>query len=485
MTPTLILVIISLYFLLLIAISWFTGRKSDNQSFFLANKSAPWYIVAFGMIGSSLSGVTFVSIPGTVASQSFSYMQLVLGYLLGYLVIIKVLLPLYYKMNLTSIYAYLKQRFGFFSHRTGAAFFLLSRTIGSSFRLYLVAMVLDTFVFAAWGVPFWVTVVVTIVLIWLYTFRSGIKTILWTDTLQTAFLVGSVILSIGIIGQELNLSLAEMTKTLQQSPMSQVFFWEWQGSQNFFKMFFSGAFITIVMTGLDQDMMQKNLSCRSLKDAQKNMMWFSIVLVFVNLLFLCLGALLYIYAENKGIALPGKSDELFPMLALQHFAPIAGFTFIVGLIAAAYSSADSALTALTTSFCVDFLGFDDKKGDVKTRMRVHIAMSLVLGIQILLFHSLHNDSLITQLFKVAGYTYGPLLGLFAFGLFTNRVVKDKWVPLVAILSPVICYILQVNSEAWLWGYKFGFELLILNGAITFAGLRLLAVPGKFVTKELL
>jgi len=485
MTPTLILVIISLYFLLLIAISWFTGRKSDNQSFFLANKSAPWYVVAFGMIGSSLSGVTFVSIPGTVASQSFSYMQLVLGYLLGYFVIIKVLLPLYYKMNLTSIYAYLKQRFGFYSHRTGAAFFLLSRTIGSSFRLYLVAMVLDTFVFAAWGVPFWVTVVVTIVLIWLYTFRSGIKTILWTDTLQTAFLVGSVIISIAIIGEDLNLSLATMAETLNASPMTQVFFWDWQGSQNFFKMFFSGAFITIVMTGLDQDMMQKNLSCRSLADAQKNMMWFSIVLVFVNLLFLCLGALLYIYADTKGIALPAKSDELFPMLALQHFAPIAGFTFIIGLIAAAYSSADSALTALTTSFCVDFLGFDEQKGDVKTRMRVHIGMSLVLGLQILLFHSLHNDSLITQLFKVAGYTYGPLLGLFAFGLFTNYVVKDKWVPLIAILSPVICYILQLNSEAWLWGYKFGFELLILNGAITFLGLRLLAVRGKFVTKALL
>lgn len=321
------------------------------------------------MIGSSLSGVTFVSIPGTVASQSFSYMQLVLGYLLGYFVIIKVLLPLYYKMNLTSIYAYLKQRFGFFSHKTGAAFFLLSRTIGSSFRLYLVAMVLDTFVFAAWGVPFWVTVVVTIVLIWLYTFRSGIKTILWTDTLQTAFLVGAVIISIAIIGQDLNLSLAGMAETLQASPMSQVFFWDWQGSQNFFKMFFSGAFITIVMTGLDQDMMQKNLSCRSLADAQKNMMWFSIVLVFVNLLFLCLGALLYIYAENKGIALPAKSDELFPMLALQHFAPLAGFTFIIGLIAAAYSSADSALTALTTSFCVDFLGFDEKKGTSKHECR--------------------------------------------------------------------------------------------------------------------
>ncbi len=485
MTPTLILLIISLYFLLLIGISCFTGRKADNQSFFLANKAAPWYVVAFGMIGSSLSGVTFVSIPGTVASQSFSYMQLVLGYLLGYFVIIRVLLPLYYKMNLTSIYAYLEQRFGFWSHRTGASFFLLSRTIGSSFRLYLVAMVLDTFVFAAWGVPFWVTVVVTIVLIWLYTFRSGIKTILWTDTLQTAFLIGSVVLSIYIIGQDMGLSTAGLVKTVSDSPMSQIFFWDWQGSQNFFKMFFSGAFITIVMTGLDQDMMQKNLSCRSLKDAQKNMTWFSIVLVFVNLLFLCLGALLYIYAEKRGIALPGKSDELFPMLALQHFAPIAGFTFIVGLIAAAYSSADSALTALTTSFCVDFLGFNSEKGPVKTRMKVHVGMSLVLGVQILLFHSLHNDSLITQLFKVAGYTYGPLLGLFAFGLFSNRVVKDKWVPLVAILSPVICYILQDNSEAWLWGYKFGFELLILNGAITFLGLRLLAVPGKFVTKELL
>lgn len=480
MTPLLILLIISLYFLLLIAISWFTGRKSDNQSFFLANKSAAWYVVAFGMIGSSLSGVTFISIPGTVQTQGFSYMQLVLGYLLGYLVIIKVLLPLYYRLNLTSIYAYLEQRFGFWSHRTGASFFLLSRSIGSSFRLYLVAMVLDRFVLGAWGVPFWVTVMVTIVLIWLYTFRSGIKTILWTDTLQTLFLVGSVILSIYIIGSELSLDTAGLVKSVADSPMSQWFFWDWQGPQNFFKMFFSGAFITIVMTGLDQDMMQKNLSCRSLKEAQWNMASFSVVLVFVNLLFLSLGVLLYQYAAAKGIALPEKSDELFPMLALQHFAPLAGFTFIVGLIAAAYSSADSALTALTTSFCVDFLGFKEDKGQVRTRMYVHIGMSLLLGVQILLFHSLHNESLINQLFKVAGYTYGPLLGLFAFGLFTRYRVKDKWVPLVAILSPLICYILQSNSQSWLGGYQFGFELLILNGAISFLGLRLLAIPGKFV-----
>jgi Na+/proline symporter len=476
MTPLLILLVIGLYFAMLIGVSWFTGRNSDNQSFFLANKSAPWYVVAFGMIGASLSGVTFISIPGTVGTQSMSYMQLVLGYLLGYWVIMGVLLPLYYRLNLTSIYAYLQQRFGFWSHRTGASFFLLSRTIGSSFRLYLVAMVLDRFVFSAWGVPFWLTVVVTIVLIWLYTFRSGIKTIIWTDTLQTFFLIGAVLLSIGIIGQELELDFNGLVKTVADSPRSQWFFWDWESPQYFWKMFFSGAFITIVMTGLDQDMMQKNLSCRSLADAQKNMFWFSLVLVFVNFLFMSLGVLLFAYADTKGIAIPKSTDELFPMLALQHFAPIAGFTFIIGLIAAAYSSADSALAALTTSFCVDFLGFTPQKGDVRTRMKVHVGMSVVLGLQILLFHSLHNDALITQLFKVAGYTYGPLLGLFTFGLFTKRKVKDGWVPVVAVLSPLICYILQLNSKTWLGGYTFGFELLILNGALTFGGLWLLRLP---------
>ncbi|MDP2187558.1 MAG: sodium:solute symporter [Sphingobacteriaceae bacterium] len=476
MSPSLILIIISAYFLFLIGISWVTGRKSDNSSFFLANRSSPWYIVAFGMIGSSLSGVTFVSIPGTVGTQAFSYMQLVFGYFLGYLAIINILLPLYYKLNLTSIYAYLRSRLGKASHKTGASFFMLSRTIGSSFRLYLVAMVLDRFVLSQWDVPFWVTVVVTIVLIWLYTFRSGIKTIIWTDTLQTAFLVGAVLISIGIIAADLKVSITALPALIADSSYSKVFFWDWSGPQNFFKMFFSGAFITIVMTGLDQDMMQKNLSCRSLKDAQKNMFWFSLVLIGVNLLFLSLGALLYIYSEAKGIAIPAQADELFPMLALQHFAPIAGFTFVVGLIAAAYSSADSALTALTTSFCVDFLGFNKDKGSVKTRMWVHIGMSVVLGLQILLFRSLHDDSLITQLFKVAGYTYGPLLGMFAFGLFTSWSVKDKWVPVVAILSPIFCYILSKNSEAWLSGYKFGFELLILNGLITFCGLWLLRLP---------
>lgn len=470
MSPTLILIVISAYFLFLILISWVTGRKSDNSSFFLANRSSPWYLVAFGMIGSSLSGVTFISIPGTVQSQSFSYMQLVMGYFLGYLVIIKVLLPLYYKLNLTSIYAYLRQRLGYYSHKTGASFFLLSRTIGSSFRLYLVAMVLDSFVLGPWGVPFWATVTGTIVLIWFYTFRSGIKTIIWTDTLQTTFLIGAVLIAIGIIAADLQTSLPALPNLVAKSDYAQVFFWDWNDPKNFFKMFFSGAFITIVMTGLDQDMMQKNLSCRSLGDAQKNMFWFSLVLIAVNMLFLSLGALLFLYAETKGITLPAKSDELFPMLALQYFAPIAGFTFIVGLIAAAYSSADSALTALTTSFCVDFLGFNDKKGSVRTRIWVHIGMSIVLGAQIIGFRSLHDDSLITQLFKVAGYTYGPLLGMFAFGLFTPWSVKDRWVPFIAILSPVLCFLLSHNAAAWFNGYQFGFELLMVNGLLTFCGL---------------
>lgn len=478
MQPALILGLIAAYFGLLILIARLTGRKADNSAFFLAGKSSPWYLVAFGMIGSSLSGVTFISIPGTVNQQAFSYMQLVLGYLVGYLVIIKVLLPLYYKLNLTSIYAYLNGRFGTYSHKTGASFFLLSRSIGSSFRLYLVAMVLDTFVLGAMGIPFWVTVVATIVLIWLYTFRSGIKTIIWTDTLQTVFMLLAVILSISIILESLGSDWGSLTQLISESNYSQVFFWDLNDPKNFFKMFFSGAFITIVMTGLDQDMMQKNLSCRSLADAQKNMFWFSLVLVGVNALFLSLGALMYTYTSANGISLPAKADELFPMLALNHFGTIAGIAFVIGLIAAAYSSADSALTALTTSFCVDFLGFNDEKGSVKTRMWVHIGMSAFIGLQILLFKSLHNDSLITQLFTVAGYTYGPLLGLFAFGLFTNLKVKDKWVPIPAIIAPVLSYILSQNSENWLNGYKFGFELLIVNGLLTFAGLWLIRSKGS-------
>ena len=470
MQPIPILILILSYFTVLILFSHFTGKKdgNNNDSFFKANKQSPWYLVAFGMIGASLSGVTFISVPGWVATSGFSYMQMVLGYLLGYLVIATVLMPLYYRMNLTSIYGYLQSRFGNSSYKTGAIFFLISRVIGASFRLYLVANVLQMAIFDAWGVPFEMTVVVTILLIWVYTFRSGIKTIIWTDTLQTLFMLVAVGLSVYLISVDMNLNFTSLISTVKESDYSQMFFWE--GKHHFVRQFLSGAFMAIVMTGLDQDMMQKNLSCKSLGDAQKNMFWFSIVLVFVNLLFLSLGALLYMYAETHGISF-NKADDLFPAVALNGGLGLGvGVLFILGLIAAAYSSADSALTSLTTSFCVDLLGFDVDSGvkEIKQRKLVHLGFSILLVLVILVFKSINDDSVISALFKVAGYTYGPLLGMYAFGLFTKLNVKDNWVPLVAVLSPVACYIIQLYIP-------FGFELLILNGAITFIGLYLLRV----------
>jgi len=483
-----------------VLVAWRTGRSHDNSSFFVAGRQAPWYLVAFGMIGASLSGVTFISVPGAVGAAAgnngFSYFQLVLGYFVGYQVIIHGLLPLYYRLNLTSIYGYLRLRFGPSTHYTGAAFFILSRTIGSSFRLYLVSMILDQLVLGPLGLPFWFTVTVTVGLIWLYTFRGGMKTIVITDTLQTMFLLLAVIFSVNAIAGDLGWSWGDLLRSLVQSdlrtpaancadtgtPMSQIFFWD-HSARNFWKMFLSGIFITVVMTGLDQDMMQKNLSCKNLSDARKNMFWFSIVLVLVNLLFLVLGYLLYAYVDAKGITLPAKADMLFPTLAFEHLPVVAGLMFIIGLIAAAYSTADSALAALTTSFCVDFLGFNENRGDVHTRKWVHIGMSLVLALQIIVFHSLHNESLITQLFTVAGYTYGPLLGMFAFGLASRRTVRDHWVPAVAVVTPLLCYILKSNSARWLGGYEVGFELLILNGAINFAGLWLLSLkPHNHLTQ---
>jgi solute:Na+ symporter, SSS family len=473
MSPFSIILLIVAYFFLLIVVSFFTSRGDSNEAFFTGNKNSPWYVVAFGMIGASLSGVTFISVPGWVGTSQFSYMEVVLGYLLGYFVIATVLMPLYYRLNLTSIYTYLEQRFGFWSYKTGAAFFLLSRTFGSAARLYLVAIVLQLSVFDYYEIPFAVTVFITIALIWLYTFRGGIKTIIWTDTLQTFFMLLAVGISIILIGKELNMGFSGMIDEISNSEYSKIFFWEVNDKKFFFKQFFSGAFIAIVMTGLDQDMMQKNLSCRSLKDAQKNMYSFSIVLVFVNLMFLSMGALLYIYANTKNIPVPAKTDELYPMLATQNYLhPLVGFFFILGLIAAAYSSADSAMTALTTSFCVDILDIDKKQVEKKTsiRKKVHIGVSVIMIGVILFFKAMHDESVISIVFTVAGYTYGPLLGLYSFGLFTKYKVKDKWVPLVCILSPLISYILNIYSENLFWGYKFGFELLILNGAITFCGL---------------
>lgn len=480
MNPLLVISIIAGYFGLLIFISYLTSRNADNNTFFTGNRQSPWYLVAFGMIGASLSGVTFISVPGEVGSSSFSYFQLVLGYLLGYLVIGTVLMPLYYRLNLVSIYTYLEQRFGFWSYKTGAFFFLLSRTIGSSFRLFLVAGVLQIAFFDAIKVPFSVTVFVTIFLIWLYTFKGGIKTIVWTDTLQTLFMLLAVGFSILLIGKELNYSFDDIVDHIQSSRYSQIFYWDWQTGKNFFKQFFAGAFIAIVMTGLDQDMMQKNLTCRNIKDAQKNMFWFSITLVFVNFLFLSLGALLYLYASEKGIEIPARTDNLYPTLALQHFHIVVGILFLLGITAAAYSSADSALTALTTSFCVDILDFKKKpeKRQKKIRMLVHVGFSVLTFVVILLFKALNDDSVIVSVFKAAGYTYGPLLGLYAFGLFTKKPVRDKWVPLVCILAPVLSYLINIYSEQLLWGYRFGFEILILNGFLTFMGLLALSKPGR-------
>lgn len=474
MSPILIISIIVIYFLMLIGVSYLTGRKDDNEAFFLGNRQSPWYVVAFGMVGASLSGVTFISVPGWVEASQFSYMQVVLGYVFGYVVIIKVLLPLYYRLQLTSIYTYLDQRFGASSYKTGSFFFLLSRIIGASFRLYLVAVVLDYAVFRQLGVPFWVTVAVTILLIWIYTFRSGIKTIVWTDTLQTTFMLAAVIIAVVLIKKHVFPDTG-LVEYISNSDKSQIFFWDdWRGPNHFWKQFLSGIFITIVMTGLDQDMMQKNLSCRSLGDAQKNMFWLSIILVVVNLIFLSLGVLLYDYAEANAIAF-NKPDELFAAVALTGDLGLAvAIFFLIGLIAAAYSSADSALTALTTSFCVDILDIKKMEMEKSKRLRkqVHIGFSVVLLIAILIFREINDDSVIAELFTAAGYTYGPLLGLYAFGLFTKWKVNDSLVPVIAIVSPVLCYVLKDNSEVW-FGYKFGFELLLVNGFLTFMGLLLL------------
>jgi len=486
MEPVWVIFIITMYFGVLLLIGRLTSRNANNEAFFVGNRQSPWYIVAFGMLGASLSGVTFISVPGYVGDTQFSYLQLVMGYLLGYFVVANILLPLYYRLNLTSIYTYLDTRFGFSSYKTGAAFFLVSRIVGASFRLFLVATVLQISIFDAWGVPFMVTVVVTILLIWLYTNRGGIKTIIWTDTLQTAAMLTAVVLTIFFITKQMNLSFGEMVRAISESEYSRVWFFDdWNDKRHFLKQFFSGAFITIVMTGLDQDMMQKNLSCRNLSDAKKNMYWYGFAFLPVNLIFLSLGVLLFIFANQMGIAIPAQTDELFPIIATQGYLPKAvSILFILGIIAAAYSSADSAITALTTSFTVDILNPKNKTElEIKSiRKKVHIGISILIALVIMLFRAINDQSVISALFTVAGYTYGPLLGLYAFGLFTPFVVRDKWVPIVAILSPVFCYFSSIYSESLFGGYKFGFELLILNGAITFIGLLLLSKRGLRVKK---
>ena len=477
-----ILLLTFVYFVFLMIIARITGKNDSNTDFFKASKQSPWYLVAFGMIGASLSGVTFISVPGWVQSAQFSYFQVCLGYIAGYIVVAFVLLPIYYKSNLTSIYEYLQQRFGQVSHKTGAFFFFISRVLGAAFRMYLMAIVLQQFVFDQWNIPFEFTVILSIMLIWVYTNKGGIKTIVWTDTLQTFFMVCAVILSIYFINDKLGWRFTEFLNSNDLDQYNSMFRTDnILARDHFLKSFFGGMFITICMTGLDQDMMQKNLTCKNLKEAQKNMLWFSIVLTLVTYLFLLLGALLFIYAERFGVDLPlmdgqPKTDLLFPEIALNSGLglTLAG-TFILGLIAAAYSSADSALTSLTTSFCIDILNFENRTEleQKSIRKQTHIGMSILLILVIIAFKHILDSNVIDSLLTVAGYTYGPLLGLFAFGIFTNYKVKDKYVWLVALLSVSICYGFGQISPEHIGGYVIGYELLPLNGILTFVGLILI------------
>ena len=491
MSPFAILSLIVVYFGLLFIISYFVSRKdSGNEAFFKANKNSKWYLVAFGMIGTALSGVTFISVPGEVGNPDlqFKYFQFVLGNAIGFLIIAKVLLPLYYRMNLTSIYGYIEQRLGTVSYKTAASIFLISRTIGSSFRLYLVVIVLQRYVFDYYGIPFALTVLISLALIFAYTYKGGLKTIIITDTLQTFFLVSSVFLTIIFICNHLDLSFFEAFETVKESQYSKIFFFDdYQSGNYFWKQLLGGIFVTIAMVGLDQDLMQKNLSCATIGEAQKNMFTFTGIFVLINIFFLSVGALLYIYAAKNGIDVPldlvsGKprTDLLFPEIAFNHLTLIPAIVFLLGLTAATFATTDSALTALTTSFCVDFLGMDkaanqNKPNIVRNRHLVHIGFSLLMFIVILIFNSLTDQSVVSMIFTVASYTYGPLLGLYAFGLFIkSKTVHDKLVPIVCVIAPLITFWINSNASEWFSGYVFSVEIIIINGIITLIGLLIIS-----------
>ena len=478
-----ILICFAAYTALLFLVMWLTNRRGakGNEAFFRAGRRSPWPVVAYGMIGASLSGVTFMSVPGGVYNGQWTYMPMVLGYVLGYATIALVLLPLYYRLNLTSIYSYLGQRFGARSEKTGASFFILSRLLGSALRMYLVVFVLYEFVFRAWGIPFWVPALVFIVIILLYTFRGGIKTVVWTDMLQTTFLLLAAIATVLAILSNLDLSISDLLKTSSQHGYTRIFETNPSAPKFYWKQIIAGMFITITMTGLDQDMMQKNLTCRTLRDAQKNVMTSSLLFILVNIIFLMLGAALLTYSDITGFPLPVNDagtvvpDKIFPSIAFS-LSTFTAVCFVLGMVAAGYSSADGTLTALTTTFCYNFLGFADhadadggearRKKELRTRRLVHVAFALLYLLVIVAFRPFHRQSLIDTVFDVAGFTYGPLLGLYAFGLFTRRRPRDAWVPAIAVLSPVVCYVLKMHSYQW-FGYHFGFEILLLNGLVAF------------------
>lgn len=483
MSPVVLFGFVLGYFLILLAVAWLTSRNSTNDSFFIGNKSSNWMLVAFGMIGTSLSGVTFVSVPGAVGKDAFGYLQITIGYLIGYVVVAYVLLPLYYRLNLTSIYDYLKTRLGFTAYKTGAGFFIVSRTLGATARLYLVVKILQDAILESFGVPFWATTLVILIMILLYTYEGGVKTIVWTDTLQTTCMLGGLVICVIYILNNLQLDLFSGFQQMEQAGLTQVFKTDVQSKQFFLKQILAGAFITITMTGMDQEMMQKNISVKTLGDSQKNMLTLSVIMLAVIALFLYLGGLLHLYAAQSGVAVTG--DKLFPEVALHHMPPLVSVIFIIALISALFPSADGAITALTSSFCLDIVGIQRNekltdKQKQKIRQRVHLSFAVVFLLFVLLFKWINSDSMIGVILKVAAYTYGPLLGLFTFGLVTQRSLNDKWVPFICLASPVICYFIDTYQKMFTGTFEIGLELLLINGALTFAGLFLVSKKNEVI-----
>ena len=470
-----IISILLVYFGLLYVISRITSKKADSATFFIANRKAPWFLVAYGMVGVGISGITFISVPGQVVDTQFSYFQMVIGYVIGLLIVAFVFLPIFYKINAISIYSFLQKRFGNASHKTGAILFLLAQTTTAAFKLFLMAFVLQLALFDPLGIPFWITVAITLLLIWFYTYRGGIKTVIFTDTLQTTFLIAAVVLSLWSIASRLNMSALDMYQAMDKEGISQMFFWKWGDPKNFFKMIFVGIFLTVMANGLDQSIMQKHLTCENLVSSQKNIVTLSIILIFVNLLFLLLGGALNLYTIYEGIPIPEQTDSLYPELAINHLGLATGTFFLIGIAAAAYSSADSSLTGLTTSFCVDLLNFDTKDNNRKgLRHGVHFGFTLLIFILIIVFKQVNNESVLYAFIRTTGFIYGPLLGVFIFGIYSKRSIKDKFIPIICILSPVFSFIIDINSIQWFNGYEFGYDILLLNLALALLALFILS-----------
>lgn len=480
MTTSYVLTIIIIYFSLLFILSRLSVKKADSNTFFIANRNAPWPLVAYGMIGVAISGITFISVPGQVAETNFSYFQMVIGFAVGLVVVAYVLLPIFYSIKAISIYSFLNLRFGKFTHKTGALFFLFAQLATASFKLYLMAHVLQLLLFNRLGISFELTVFITLLLIWLYTYRGGIQTVIITDTLQTTFLLLAVVLSIWSISQRMNLSLGDLYQEMQINNMAQIFYWDWEHPQNFFKLILAGILLTVMTNGLDQSVMQKHLTCKNLKSSQKNIVTLAIILLFVNILFLFLGGALHLFGSSKGITLPEQTDSIYPVLALNDLGVITGTFFLIGIAAAAYSSADSSLTGLTTSFCVDVLNFDEGKTDnPRLRQGVHLAFTLLIFSTILIFNSLNNESVLSAFIRTSGFIYGPLVGLFAFGIFIKKEIDDRWIPFISIATPILSIILDRNSAYWFNGFHLGYGILVFNSLLMFAGLLVLS----FFTKK--